>query len=444
MMMFRRDKSLPHNPIRGGVNPSLGTQFRLWAIFDFANSLLYTNVVLYFPQWITIERGMPDLFYNLTLTLSTFLLLITTPALGAISDRLGKKVWFLRATAFSMIVSTLLIAVASSSRIPNHYLWMIASLLFLIVNYCYQLSLVFYDSMLGAMVPAERYARASSFGLAAGWLGAIIGILLVLPAVQGTITLFQPGGRIQVFVLAPVLFAVVSAYPLMHLKEPTPRTSPIPHLRVRNVYLQVWRDLRALPKSRNVFWFLVAYWLFSDGILTMQENLPIYLERVFGIPDEEKAIIAVGVLLMVIIGATVTGLVGDRFSTSRALITSLALGCVGMIALSLFQDRNIFLLTLMAVSAALGSTWALARALYTKLAPPTRRGEYFGFYSISERSASIIGPLVWGSVVTSMSGTGSVAYRLPLLLMAVLLGLSLAPLAQLRMTNRSVSSQTRG
>jgi len=403
-------------------------QFKYWALFDFANSLLYTNLVLYFPQWLTTDLRVSDFYYNLLMTLSTVLLILTAPLLGFWADRTGGRVRFLRITAFAMIISSLAIPVFGLYARSNFQLVVIIMLAFLIVNFAYQLNLLFYDSLLGSVAGREQYVKASGIGLAAGWLGAIVGIILVYPIANGSIPGI-PSGRIPALMLSSLLFLLVGSFALLFLKEAeSPRSNPGDRAALSSVI----QDVKGIFRKPLLLLFLIAYWLYSDAILTIQENLTIFLEKVYALPDSGKALVAIAIIVAGIVGALGCAFLIKRDRATSYLVFAVGCGSVLLFVLSTIHSFVSFFVLISLLFLVFGIILALSRAIYTEIVPAEKRAEFFGFFSIAEKSSSIIGPLLWGGIISFGGLSGSLGYRIAMGAMATIFSLSLIPLVILR------------
>lgn len=407
----------------------LKRQFRRWAFYDFANSLLYTNIILYLPQFLTIEKGISDLSYNVILTISTILLIITAPVLGTLSDKIGKKVLFIKISSALMVIGSFLIPLVVWLNFSNYATLVALMFFFFLVSYSYQLSLVFYDAMLGEVSQKDKLTRASGFGLSAGWLGAMVGILIVYPVANGLIPGI-PSGRMPAIFLSSFLFLLTGLISLKNLKD------------VKNLNekknIGFLEETKILLKNKKVLFFLIAYWIYIDAILTFEDNLTIFTERVFGIPDSTKAILAILVIVGGILGAILTGLLIKQEKAKKALFFSIVLGGISFILLGLSKTLLIFTIIIMFAAIVWGAIFALSRAVYTQITPEEHRGKCFGLYSIAARSSSIIGPLIWGLIV-SVIFKEIVGYKIALIVMGVLSLIGAIPLLRLiRLDNQKL------
>lgn len=374
-----------------------------WALYDFANSLLYTNMVLYFPQWLTKTFGISDLSYNISLTISTLILIATAPYFGSIADRYMNKTTFIR--VFSILLALFSLAIPLTYLLfsdGSFILGLILLALFVFINYSYQMSLLFYNALLGDITERAELMKISSFGIAAGWLGAIAGILLILPVASGS---FSPviSGPVYAILFASILFVLVVAIPLFVLRDIKPDNFSDP---VSDQSMTFVAFLKEVMQNKPIWFFLLGYWLYIDAIITVQENLTLYMQNVFNVPDDKKAIAAIILISGGIIGALASIKLIDIDKPKKRLVPLIIFASLVLFGFVAVPSFNIFLIMLFLLALALGGILATSRAVYTVLIPPRKRGAYFSYYAIAERSGSIIGPLVWGGIV-SFSGFAS-------------------------------------
>ncbi len=164
-----------------------GRQVWGWVIYDFANTIFSMNVVsLYFSLWITVDNGREDILVSLANSTSMLLVALSMPILGVISDRYRRRLPFLLGLTLSCVVFTSLISIIGWT-IPSPGLRVALALsLFVLANYSYQGGLVFYNALRPQVSPPRLMGRVSGYGTAMGYLGAIVGLALVMPFSQGS------------------------------------------------------------------------------------------------------------------------------------------------------------------------------------------------------------------------------------------------------------------
>ena len=150
----------------------------LWSLYDFANSIVFINFLLYFAQWIVIDGGLSDFWYNAIFAIATILLFLSGPILAAFTDRHGGRKFFLNISTIGTFISYGLVAYIAGTS--GHNIFVIA-LLFLLGQYFYQLSFIFYNPMLTEISDSAHSNRVSGIGQFSNALGQVVGLLITLP-----------------------------------------------------------------------------------------------------------------------------------------------------------------------------------------------------------------------------------------------------------------------
>jgi UMF1 family MFS transporter len=397
-----------------------------WYLFDAANSVLIINAGLYIPQWLVVDNRISDFWFNAVLASSSILLFVSGPLLGFLSDRGVSRMKFLRLTSLAMFTGGLLLGIGGRALSSASLRAILGLICAFVILYAYQLSIVFYNVMLSYVTPLNTLENTSGKGFAWGWIGGILSIIFIIPFVDGRVPLFQPASRIQSILpstLAYGLLTLVSLRMLRGVPEPDKTETRLP---LNLAYRSLWSHLRRLPENHLLWSFLLAYFLFSDAILTIENNITIYMEVVHHIRDDVKAYLFLGMLLTAAVGGIISGALGRKFGNRRGLIATLAIWIVLIGAASLTSERIFFGVLFVLMGIPYGAMWNYSRVIFTNLVPKANLGELFGIYSSFERFASVIGPLVWSIPLLLFAGDKIVRYRLALGSMAILVLISLA------------------
>ena len=225
--------SEPKHSIPAGASSIVSNMGRrnvaLWTLYDFANSIVFIAFFLYFSQWLVVEKGVSDLWYNVLFAVSSLLLLITAPIAGYIADRTGKQRQYISYVTVFTFLCFLLTAICTLFFTQKIWLAVTA---FLFAQYFYQLSFVFYNALLRYIAPPEQWGRVSGIGQAGSWLGEIAGLIIALPLASGALYLMGEPGRAQVFLPATVIFFVLTLPMLLLLKVPAGHHDWIFHRRL--------------------------------------------------------------------------------------------------------------------------------------------------------------------------------------------------------------------
>src|SRR3989344_1448095 len=386
----------------------------LWVLYDFANSIAVVVFFLYFSQWLVIENGVSDFWYNSIFVISSFLLVCTAPIGGAFADQIRVRMPFLRVLTILFFLSLLF-----TSLIANFAQdWFIlGAILFVLANYFYQMSFVFYNPLLSDVAPPKSRGFISGLGQTGNWFGQIVGLLIAIPFITGAAHFIGLPGRVQTFLPATIIFFVLALPMLISFKEKAeyrPR-----RLNLAEEYRNFFASFKDLMKHRDVKFFLLGYFFFNDAILTALNNFPIYLEQVYQVSDSTKSFLLMGILFTSAIGAFVSGWISDKLGLKRTLLLILFGWMIGAPVLVLLKDFSHFAIGCIVLGFLFGSVWSVTRAVMTYLSPPDKLNYAFSFYTLAERFSTFVGPVAWGLITYFLVGYGPTRYRIAFLSMTV-------------------------
>jgi MFS transporter, UMF1 family len=379
-----------------------------WAVYDLANTIFSLGVgALYFAEWLTANAddlptwlgrsGTPDLALALAINAAMVTVIVLGPWIGAVSDHSGTRVRFLIPATIIAVVPTFFLASVS----------VMASLaLFSVALVGFNLGSVIYDAILPDVSTPETIGRVSGFGIGVGYLGSFI-------AVGVGILFLERLGHAGVFKIIAVAFLVLALPSFFFVRErPRPRwPGPAPSMRtsVRHL-IQAWGRARG---HRGVVRFLVGRFLYTDAVNTLIGGfLTIYVIEELGFSQGQVqallGVAIVGALLGGFLGGLVVDRRGPRYLLHGVLYAWMVAMGLGVVAGALGIDVLAWLLGALG-GLALGATWAGDRVYMQRISPPEHLGEFFGLYATVGRFATIVGPLMWGIVVTVLGFPREVA-----------------------------------
>lgn len=393
----------------------------VWTLYDFANSIFMIVFFLYFSQWLVVTNGVSDFWYNMLFTAGSLLLLITAPVLGSIADKTGGQQRCLNAITILTVVCLLGVTFTALFFPQRVFL---AALFFLVTNYFYQFSFIFYNALLHDIAPREQWGRVSGIGQAGNWLGQITGLLIALPFASGAVYLFGAAGRAQTFLPSVILFVLLALPMLLLFRLPKREMAREPWT-LTGEYRSQWRQFKELIRDPNMKFFLLSYFFFNDAVITASNNFPIYLEQVFKVSDRTKSMVLVGILVTSVIGALCSGWVADRIGIKKT--TALVLGGFVVVfpVLGIAENFTLFFACTTVMGFFFGAVWTVTRAAMTALIPKEKLNYGFSFYSLAERVSTLVGPLSWGLITTLLVPLGPVRYRIAVIVLAVFVAIGL-------------------
>jgi len=379
-----------------------------WCMYDWASSAFATTVLaavlpIYYSQVAGAELGAntATVYWGYTLSIALLLTSILAPVMGAIADYSGlKKRLLLTFAALGIFATSLLYFVTSGD-------WFIASLFFIFGNLGFSMSDVFYNSLLPSVSTPKNIDRVSTMGYALGYLGG--GILL---AINILMIEFIPDKILATrlsFVSVAIWWALFTIPLILKVREPeiksgnaNPRVNPL-----RVAFRRIYFTFGELKKYRELFLFLIAFWVYNDGIGTIIKMAAIYGAEI-GIGQTSL----IGALLMTqFVGIPFTFAFG-RLATYLGTKNSILLGLsvyTGITIGAYFMETAVhFWILAFLVGTVQGGTQALSRSLFGSMLPKDKTCEFFGFYGMSSKFAGIVGPLAF-ALVSQIMGSSRLA-----------------------------------
>ena len=396
----------------------------LWALYDFANSLVSIVFLLYFAQWIVIDRGVSDFFFNLTFTISAVLLLFTVPLTGTLLDKYLRRITGLR---YTTILTTIFYGICAFYTISGKEIG--ALIFFTLGLYSYLLSFTFYTPLINDISKPEKRGVVSGLGITANYLGQIVGLLIALPFANGNLSFFGSALRAETLLPSVVAFFIFSLPMLIFFKEPKKESEK---LFFKHGIKEMITETKLLFSLSSISLFFLAYFLFNDAILTAAYNFPIFLEQVWGVSDNVKTYILLGILVTSAIGGILSGFIADRVGHKRTLMFILCGWVIILPLVGFVNNFTLFVITTTIMGLWFGSNWTVSRSLMAHLAPKGKHNLAFAYFGLAERASSFIGPIVWGLVVSNLVSIGSYRYRIAILAITGFIKFGLFALSRIR------------
>ena len=365
-----------------------------WSLYDFANTIFSMNVIsLYFALWVTVDHGGQDIFYSAALSGSMFAVAISVPLFGAISDQTGRRRGPLTLLTIISVIATALIGQASQ-------LWA-GICLFVIANYCYQSALVFYNGMLPAVSRHSNVGMVSGYGVALGYMGSIAGLLLVKPFVE-------TGGRPAAFLPTAFMFLIFALPCFLFTKDPDPKPFRID---TGKAFRTLKNTLVNAAQYHVLLKFIGIHFLILDVVNTVIAFIAVYANKVIGFTDSQITTFLILSTTFAMLGSWLIGQQVKYKGTVPSYWTVLCLWLAALTLIVVSPGESLFWVVGPLAGMGMGGVWVVSRTIVVELSPPEKVGEFFGIYGLAGKMASIVGPLIWGSVVWLFQDTQTLKYR---------------------------------
>ena len=381
-----------------------------WSMYDWANSAFATTIMAaMFPPFyrsVAIAAGAAENIatsrWAYTTSIALLLIAVVAPILGAIADYTGGKKRYVAFFAGLGILATAAFVFIGTDT------WLLASVLYILGNIGFAGANIFYESLLPHIAKKNDIDQVSTRGYALGYLGG--GILLVINVLwfMKPEWFFMPN---QEFALRASFFSVAVWWALFSL--PLFRRVPEPPVvRDRDVAVgispvraglgRLVTTFREIRRYKQLVLFLVAFWIYNDGIGTIIKMATAYGDEI-GIGMTDMIIALIITQFVGIPFSFLFGTLARRMGTKRSIMLALVV-YVGICIGGFFMSTALhFYVLAFVVGLVQGGSQALSRSLYGAMVPKAKSAEFFGFFSTSSKFAGIAGPLLFG-VVTQIAG----------------------------------------
>ncbi|HEX6711173.1 MAG TPA: MFS transporter [Rubrobacter sp.] len=419
-----------------GARTSDGKTSRLaalsWILYDFSNTIFSVAVLtFFFPLWVEEQVGSGGFLsgaglVNSATAVSALLVVLTAPVLGAIADLRQRRVPYL------ILLTILAVGLTAALDVAGGILVGLA--LFVAADLSYQSALVFYNALLPVVSAGRGAGRISGYGTAAGYVGTIIGLIVLTYFVDNGETLrlllgplggwLEPGDEVysNAFVPTAVLYLVFSLPVFFLVPDPAARARRPVGLGA--AYRDVVRTVKNLPAYAGVGTFILATVLYTDAANTAIANMALYGKVVFGMDGTQVRNLLLFSTVFAVVGSAGFGFLTDRVGPKRSLVGVLVLWLVAIVLAAAALGAWMLFLAGPLVGIALGGMWTVGRVMLVALSPAGKIGEFFGLFSLAGKVSAVFGPALT-AVLLFVFGGGAFSYRLSIGSLAVIMAAGL-------------------
>lgn len=380
---------------------SLSKRERSWVLYDVGNSayvmLAATLIPIYFSA-IAEPGSSAVVAWGYATTVASLALALLMPFLGSLADLKGNKKKFLAGTIGTGAVSLAVMGVPGNA--------MVFLAIYVFSSVMLNASLVFYDAFLVDATEQDRYDEVSSQGYAWGYIGSCIPFIVCL-----VIVLFGSGFGIGQLDGIRISFVITAAWWLV-FSVPVLRDVHQTHFKAREEHLfrHTFKGLvgtcKKIARDKRLLMYMLAFFFYIDGVHTI-----ITMSTSYGTDlgiDSTQLVLALLVTQFVAFPSAIAyGRLAGRFGTKRMLLIAVfAYFCITLFAAFFLRSAAEFWVLAVCVGLFQGGIQALSRSEFGKLIPKENANEYYGFFDIFGKYATIMGTLLV-SVFTQLTGSSS-------------------------------------
>ena len=364
-----------------------------WYLYDFGNSA-YAAVVLlavysaYFQKQV-VGGAEGSRLWGLAIAVAMILVAIAAPIMGAIADYSASKKRFLFFFTGLSVLFTALLFFTEKGTVA------MAILFFILAEIGYRAAQIFYDALLPEIAKPEEMGRIAGNGWAIGSFGGIVALLIILPPILLTKSdLFVVRGSLAI---TAIFFALAAVPIFLWLGERAQANALPPGENYFSVaFKQLSETIRTARGFKEFLKFMLAFLVYNEGVIMALDFAAILGAVLFGLEQTGLIIFFIVVQATNVIGALAFGNLQDRICGKRSLTLSILLmvACIG--ALYFAQNQTQFFIIGAVVGVAMAGIQSVSRAMVATFAPPGKSGEFFGFFALTGRTSSFIGPAIFG------------------------------------------------
>lgn len=367
--------------IGGATAPVAWWRVLAWQMYDFADTIYSMNVYsFYFGLFLASSFSRNATDFGWALTLANLLVAVSSPLLGAMSDASQRRLPFLRFFAVATLITTALIGFAPS------YVW--AVLLFVLSYFAYSSAGNFYQALLPGLCNEQNVSRVSGGGVALGYVGSIFGLVSMMVVIKGEADYWL------VFPVSAALFFLFALPGLTVVPDFAPASKPV-KLDMGAAYRRVKDTITHARSYPGLFRFLVADFIYENAVAAVIGFMAVYAKVVVGFADADLQTFFIFSTAFAVGFGFIFGWVVDRIGPKPSVLIMLAIWLVTFPLVTLAQTPAHLRLLGPLAGIGLAATWISSRTYLIALAPVHKSGEFFGLYSLSGKSAGVLGQFVW-------------------------------------------------
>ena len=370
-----------------------------WALYDWANSAFATKVTagffpVFFKQFWSAgtEAAVSTFRLGVLSGAGSLVIALAAPLLGAMADRGGARLKLL--AIFTLIGAAATMSLYGMAEGE----WVRAALVYSLAGIGFWGGVIFSDSLVVDVAAPADYDVVSAFGYALGYAGGGILLLVNVAMVTNPAAFGLAGPADAVRIAFPMVGAwwILFTVPcLLWVREQKPARPLAPLAAARAGWRELAATVREIRKYRTLAWFLLAYWLYIDGVNTVIK-MAVDFGLSLGFPQQSLIAALLITQFVAFPSALAFGWIGKRIGARKGIFIAIAIYSAATVAAYWMRDVTHFYALACAIGLVQGGIQSLSRSYYASLVPEGKQGEFFGFYNMMGKFAAVLGPTMVG------------------------------------------------
>ena len=391
-----------------------------FALYDFANSAFTTIVITfifstYFAKQIAPNPILGQSYWGWAIGTTGILVAIFGPILGSIADKKNCTEFFIKLFTIMCISLTALLWFAK----PSEKYLLFTLIIVASANFFYELSLIFYNSILKRISKPSDLGKSSGFSFALGYIGGILILIVCIKIfIDNDVLPFglskENSENIRATSIVVAVWYLIFSIPfLFSLKKKINNKIELSSDNIKKIKDLIWNN-----GLNNLGKFLIARMLYADGLNAIIVMGGIFAVGVFNLEIKDLLILSILMNVTAFIGAIVGGYANDKFSSKSVIIFSL-LGLIISSSIILFVKSQLFFLIFAAINGFfIGPIQSASRVFITKSIDENNQASGFGLFALSGKLTSFIGPLLV-STITYISSSQRIGFSSAIILLLI-------------------------
>lgn len=371
-----------------------------WSLYDFANQPFTTIIVTFvygafFTKYIVADEHTGTLLWSSAIAITAIVVSILSPILGALADKGGYRKFFLILFTWTCSIFSILLYFPDAGDVY------FALSLFIVANICFEMGSVFCNSYLPDLTQQDNIGKVSGFAWGLGFVGGLSALFLSLYLFPD----LSPEGIKRINILVGVWFLIFSIPTFLFVKDR--KGEKLQRRHIIDSFKSLKNTFNEVIKYKKTAHFLIARLFYNDGLVTIFALGGIYAVETLDFTFDEVMILGIVLNISAGIGSFVFGYLEDKIGVKKVINISLLVLIVSTLIAYVAPETNspkqMFWIAGVLIGLMIGPNQSCSRSLMSQLTPKEKQNEFFGFFALTGKATSFLGPLLFGIITNFYS-----------------------------------------
>ena len=366
-----------------------------WSLYDFANQPFTTIIVTFIYSAFFVKVIAPNeqegtFLWSNAIAITAIVVSLLSPILGALADKGGYRKFFLITSTWICAIFSILL------YFPNVGDIYFALSCFVIANIAFEMGSVFCNSYLPDLSSTDNIGRISGYAWGLGFVGGLLALFLSLFLFD----INNPDEIRKINILVGIWFLLFSIPTFLFVKDRKKEKLNKEH--IHSSFQSVKETFRSITNYREISRFLIARLFFNDGLITIFALGGVYAVGTLNFTFEEVMMLGIVLNLCAGGGSFLFGYIEDKIGANKVINISLVVLIVATLIAYYSPEtahpKQWFWVAGVLLGLMVGPNQSCSRSLMARLTPKEKQNEFFGFFALTGKATSFLGPLLFGLV----------------------------------------------